>query len=138
MPGRGVNAARREYAGAIAVAVSIDAAWVLLTAATGKTYHLAPLLAATAPGFVMRARPRPRLPALAIGVIGVAVGWLLIVLSGIAPTATIVDGQPGGVAGEVVAFAALGLAIGAGRGPTWLVGRLRRGRRASGTDGASC
>jgi hypothetical protein len=41
------------------------------------------------------------------------------------PSATIVRAQPGGVAGEVVVLGLIGLAIGAGRGPSPRVVRLR-------------
>lgn len=132
-----MNQARGDVGAAIVAGACIVGAWVGLTAATGKTYHVAPLLAAAAPGFLLRGHPRWRGPALVIGAIAVAGGWLLIVLAGIAPTATIVQGQPGGVGGEVIAFAALGLAVGAGRGPVWLAVRLLRRLRGSRRGDAS-
>ena len=96
-----------------------------LNAATGKTYHLAPLLAAAAPGVLRRAldAPAPR-AAVTAGLIAVLIGYGGLLVAGIEPPFTLWQGQPGGVCVEVATFAALGLAIGAGTGPTWLARRI--------------
>jgi hypothetical protein len=115
----------RGAAAAVIVALAVDGAWVLLTAATGKTYHLAPLIAAAAPGVLLRGREDRRRPTLAIAALAVAIGWTVIVVTGVEPSATILPGQPGGVTGEVVSFGLVGIAVSAGRGPVWLALRLR-------------
>lgn len=103
----------------VLAAIGIVILWVALTALTGKTYHLAPLLAALAPGAAARmlGATRRSLPVAAaaalLGAAVAAIGWGLIVAWGVEPAATIVDGQPGGVAGEVLAGIALGSAVGA-------------------------
>jgi hypothetical protein len=125
------TSAARQVTLAIISVTLIDVAWLLLTRATGKTYHLAPLLVGAAPGVLLRRRPSGRLLGLAIGTAAVAIGWAALVLSGIEPSATIVHAQPGGVAGEVAVLGLIGLAVGAGRGPSWLLVGLRdrvRGR----------
>lgn len=93
--------------------------WVALTALTGKTYHLAPLIAAAAPAVVVGARWGSERPgrsaalASALGLSAVAAGWAAMTALGITPAATIVDDQPGGVSGEVAIGALLGAALGA-------------------------
>jgi hypothetical protein len=104
--------------------VPIAALWIALTALTGKTYHLAPLLVAAAPGILARSGPRLRRRATWSGVATTLAAWLVIAAAGLEPSATIIEHQPGGVPLETAAFGALGAAIGAGRGPTWLVRRL--------------
>jgi hypothetical protein len=90
--------AARQVAVAIVSVVLIDVAWLLLTSATGKTYHLAPLLAGAAPGVLSRRSAGARLLGLlAISAAAVATGWGAIVLAGIEPSATVVRAQPGGV-----------------------------------------
>jgi hypothetical protein len=92
-------------------------AWVALTATTGKTYHLAPLVIAAAPALLLRADGR-RLARgaaallAAAGVLTTALAWTVIVASGEEPAATLLPDQPGGVAGEVIVGALAG-AIGA-------------------------
>jgi hypothetical protein len=104
------------FAGALAV----GALWVGLTAWTGTTYHLAPILAAAMPGVVIRARESLQAPSwttlasFVLGVAAVAASWLAIVALDIEPTATIVEDQPGGVLGEVAAGALIGAILGAG------------------------
>ena len=99
-----------------AVAVVVVVAWVALTAATGKTYHLAPLLAALAPGVFARAM-LGRLGwavGLVAGLLGFAIalgGWGIIVSLDERPSALLFDGQPGGVFGEVLGGALVGGAI---------------------------
>jgi len=114
---------------AVAAAVAVAGVWIGLTAWTGKTYHLAPVLAAAAPAVVARGRgpvASPRVAFLAGAGVGVALGaWAALVALGIEPTATVVDRQPGGVAGEVV-LGALAGAVGAAASP--LLRRRRRGR----------
>jgi hypothetical protein len=108
----------------LAAGVPVAALWIALTSLTGKTYHLAPLLVAAAPGIVAGRGPGSRRHATWAGAATMAAGWLVIVVAGIEPTATIVDHQPGGVPLETALLGALGAAIGAGRGPIWLVRRL--------------
>jgi hypothetical protein len=108
----------------LAAGVPIAALWIALTALTGKTYHLAPLLVAAAPGILARSSPRLRRRATWAGVATTLAAWLVIAAAGLEPSATIIEHQPGGVALETAVFGALGAAIGAGRGPTWLVRRL--------------
>lgn len=116
---------------ALAAGFPVAVGWFALTAATGKTYHLAPLIAAAAPGALRRALgvPAGTKAAVAAGFAAVLIGSLGILIAGVEPTATLWPGQPGGVRGEVAAFAALGLAIGAGTGPTWWLRRLARRAR---------
>lgn len=101
----------------VGAAVVVVAAWVLLTWATGKTYHLAPLVVAAAPGFVLGldARRSGSTVALAaaLGALTAFAGWAIIELAGFDLGSTFFSGQPGGVTGEVVTAAAVGLAIGA-------------------------
>lgn len=109
-----------------ALALLFAAAWVALAAATGKTYHVAPLVIAAAPGWTLRwwheAAERElssdlvaRVAVLIalMGAAGVAAGTLAILATGTHPTATILPDQPGGVAGEIAFFAALGLFVSA-------------------------
>ena len=105
----------RALAAGIGFAIAATAVWVALTAATGKTYHLAPIVIAAAPGITARAAEREVSWSVvaATGLIAVAVGWAVIVATNIEPTATLAEGQPGGVEGEVVLGALIGAAISA-------------------------
>jgi hypothetical protein len=109
-----------------ALALLSAAAWVALTAVTGKTYHVAPLVVAAAPGWVLRwwheaeGRELPSgasaLTSVLVAVIGaasVAAGSLAILATGTHLSATIIPDQPGGVVGETVFFSALGLFVSA-------------------------
>lgn len=102
----------------LAAAAGIVVLWVGLTALTGNTYHLAPLLAALAPGLSVRlldAARRSYPLAAAAALLGASVSalaWGLIVAWGIEPTATIVSNQPGGVTGEVLVGILIGSAAG--------------------------
>ena len=96
---------------AAAVAATI---FVILTLATGATYHLFPLAIAALPVVLPRLlfeRPlsmsRARIAA-ALGLAAVAVAWLALVLLDEMPATTFFQGQPGGVPGEFVAFGLLG------------------------------
>lgn len=99
----------------IGVALAVGGGWIALTAATGKTYHLAPLLGAIAPALTIRAVLGTRIGAssgLVLGTLGAALmlgAWGLIVALDIEPHATLADGIPGDVFGEVVIGAAIGL-----------------------------
>jgi len=99
----------------IGVALAVGGGWIALTAATGKTYHLAPLLGAVAPALTIRAVTGTRiggLIGLALGAIGALLmlgAWGLIVAFEIEPHATLARGIPGDVFGEVVIGAVLGL-----------------------------
>ena len=108
--------------GSAGVALGISALWVGLTALTGKTYHLAPVLISAAPVLVSGNTPRRTAAASLVGLAAVGLGWLVIELLGIEPTATFFHGQPGGVRAEVVGGALAGLAAGAALS-------ARRGRR---------
>ena len=99
----------------IGVAVLIGGGWIALTAATGKTYHLAPLLGAIAPALTIRAVVSTRIGALSgfvLGTLGAGLmlaAWGIILALDIEPDTTIADGIPGDVFGEVVIGAAIGL-----------------------------
>jgi len=131
---------------AAAAPLVIAAGWVGLTAWTGKTYHLAPLLAAAAPGYLARfagwpSRSRGAVLALvALGGVAVAGGWSVIVAAGIEPTATLVPGQPGGVPLEVAIIGLLGALLGIrqlGREAAGLPGNgQHRARREQGLGGS--
>ena len=102
-------------AAGVGLALVAAAVWVGLTAATGKTYHLAPIVIAAVPGIAARAAER-RVSwtlAAATGLIAVAAGWAAIVAADAEPTATLAEGQPGGVEGEVVVGALIGATIAA-------------------------
>lgn len=109
---------RRQLVTGVLTAAGIVVLWVGLTALTGKTYHLAPLLAALAPGLSVRLLGAARrsyplaTSAALLGAAIAALGWGLIVAWGIEPSATIVGDQPGGVAGEVLAALVIGSAAG--------------------------
>jgi hypothetical protein len=111
-----------------AAALAVTALWVALTAATGKTYHLAPPVIAWLPGLAVSlarrnspgsAPPRgglsPGLRASALGVAIVIAGWVTISVAGITPSATVFHGQPGGVPGEVAATTLVGALLGTRR-----------------------
>ncbi len=107
----------RQLITGAAVALAIATAWIALTAASGKAYHLAPVMAAAAPGFVVMAGRRAARPsALSVALTGlgaVGVGWLFVFAAGIEPTVTVLPRQPGGVPAEVVLGAVFGAALGA-------------------------
>jgi uncharacterized membrane protein AbrB (regulator of aidB expression) len=144
-----VRVVRAALVAGAAFALALAALWVLLTALTGKTYHLAPGLIAWAPGLTFgllrpeltdgatrRARLGMAAIASTVGLVAVAAGWTVIAVEGIAPTATVFAAQPGGVGGEIVLAALLGALLGARRvarrsGP----GRDKQSRSGPG-DGA--
>ena len=103
----------------LAVALVIGGAWIALTAATGKTYHLAPLLGALGPALTARSILGTRLgwlTGLTLGGAGALLmltSWGIIVALDMEPTATLTDGIPGGVLGEVVIGGAAGAIISA-------------------------
>ena len=108
--------ARASLATGVGVAIVVVVVWVGLTAATGKTYHLASLLATVAPGLL--ARTMAGKLGWAVGLIGAQlgfmialVGWGIIVTIDEEPTAVLFAGQPGGVFGEVLGGALIGGAI---------------------------
>ena len=112
------------WLGATAAAVAV-AVWVVLIARSGVTYHLFPLVIAASVGFMSRLSGAPLRPleaavSTAGGLLTVAAGWLVLVLLDETPTATFVEGQPGGVPGETVIFALLGAAL-----SLWWVRRRR-------------
>ncbi len=101
---------------AAVAAVVAAAVWVVLTARSGVTYHLFPLVIAASVGFVSRLSGAPLRPleaaaAIGGGVLAVAAGWLALVMLDETPTATFIADQPGGVPGETVIFALLGAAL---------------------------
>lgn len=117
--------------GGAALLLGATAIWVALTLATDRTYHLAPVVIAAAPGVAARALERkiPTGLALIPGLVAVAVGWALIVAADAEPTATLAEDQPGGVTGEVVIGALVGAA-----GSVLVAGSHRRGSAAESDD----
>jgi hypothetical protein len=92
--------------------IPLAALWVALTALEGRTYRLAPLLAAAAPGVAarilgVRAEVVVRSVVVA-GLLTAAIAWGVIEVLGIVPSAMLWDGQPGGVRAEVAAVAVAG------------------------------
>ena len=103
------------WLGAATAAVAV-AVWVALTARSGVTYHLFPLVIAASVGFMSRLSGAPLRPleaatSTAGGLLTVAAGWLVLVILDETPTATFSADQPGGVPGETAAFALLGTAL---------------------------
>ena len=94
------------------------AVFVVLTAATGTTYHLFPLLIGFVPGGLPRLlserpiSPREGTIATVAGLVAVGVAWLALVILDEMPTATLIADQPGGVPGEFVLFGVLGAIVG--------------------------
>jgi hypothetical protein len=92
--------------------------FVVLTSATGTTYHLFPVLIAFLPAGLPRVlseRPvsvREGLIAAILGFVIVLAVWLSLELLDEMPAATLIGDQPGGVAGEFVLFGAIGALIG--------------------------
>jgi uncharacterized membrane protein AbrB (regulator of aidB expression) len=123
-----IRAARAPLVAGAAFAFALAALWVVLTALTGKTYHLAPGLIAWVPGLTFglfrhgladgatrRARLGLASVASMLGVFAVAAGWAVIAVDGVTPSATVFAAQPGGVGGEVALAALLGALLGARR-----------------------
>ncbi len=100
----------------VGVAIIVGGLWIALTAATSKTYHLAPLLGAIAPALTVRAVMGTKLgwlSGLALGSIGAAFmlgAWGTILALDIEPATTLTEGIPGDVFGEVVIGSALAVA----------------------------
>jgi len=92
--------------------------WLALTLQTGLTYHLFPFAIASSPTALARFlddRPLRHTQAAFASVMGlmlVTLGWLALAVSDEDPSATFVDGQPGGVIGEIIIMAGLGAIIG--------------------------
>ncbi len=112
------------WLGAAAADVAVTV-WVVLTARSGVTYHLFPLVIAASVGFMSRLSGAPLRPleaaaATAGGLLAVAAGWLALVILDETPTATFIADQPGGVPGETAIFALLGAAL-----SLWWVTRRR-------------
>lgn len=124
-----VSPGARDVLLGLAAGLAVAGLWIVLTAATEKTYHLAPVIAAAAPALVVgglsdRVLTRRGTEVLiAVGLGAVATGWLLIEAFGIVPTTTVLADQPGGVRGEVVSGALLGAA-----GTALYLARRRAGR----------
>ena len=103
----------------IVAAVVAGAIFVVLTAASGTTYHLFPLLIGFVPGGLPRVlteRPISRRDAIIAVVAGIAVvgaAWLVLELLEEMPSATLLDDQPGGVGAELLLSGALGALTGA-------------------------
>jgi hypothetical protein len=93
------------------------ALWIALTALDGRTYHLAPIVVAAAPGIAARALGlsislvSPSL--IVVGIVTTGLAWAVIELIGVAPSATLWHGQPGGVRAEVVVATIVGALLGA-------------------------
>jgi hypothetical protein len=115
---RGPEAA---LASAWAAAIPVAAVWIGRTALDGRTYHLAPVLVAAAPGFAARLLG---LSVLGSGVVGASVvmagviaalgAWGFLELTGLATTATLWPGLPGGVRAEIAGAIGLGALAGLG------------------------
>jgi hypothetical protein len=94
------------------------AVFVVLTASTGKTHHLFPLLIRFAPGGLPRLlsdQPlgsRESVIAIVAGALLVVVTRLVLVVLDEMPTAMLVSDQPRGVSGEFVLFGGLGALAG--------------------------
>ena len=117
------------------------ALWVALTALDGRTYHLAPLVVAAAPGVAARAFGAPtglvgRRLAI-VGILACACAWAVIELLDVVPSATLLHDQPGGVRAEVAVSSASGALVGvlASRRPRRPVNRPRRGAGTGVRDG---
>lgn len=115
---RSANAAAANVTVGIVAAVAASAGFVVLTASTGTTYHLFPLLIGFMPGGLPRVlaeRPisrRDGVLAIITGVVAVGAAWLALELLDEMPAATFFSDQPGGVPGEFVLFGVLGALIG--------------------------
>lgn len=106
------------FAIGMAGAAIAAAVFVVLTASTGTTYHLFPLLIGFAPGGLPRLltdqplASRETVIAIVAGVLLVSAAWLVLVVIDEMPTATLISDQPGGVGGEFVLFGGLGALFG--------------------------
>lgn len=110
----------RHLGPSLAAALTSAAAaaiWVVLTLATGLTFHLFPALIAGGPAFTWSllspGNVRPWRLALFVGWPAVALAWALLEALGRMPTATFIHDQPGGVRAEIVVIALLGALISA-------------------------
>lgn len=114
-----IQGARHTVLAGMGVALLVGATWIGLTAATSKTYHLAPLLGAIGPGLTVRSllgTRLGRLNGLMLGVAGALLmlgAWGLIVALDLEPTAILSDSIPGGVFGEVLIGAGAGALLSA-------------------------
>ena len=99
-------------------AIVAGALFVVLTASTGTTYHLFPLLIAFVPGGLPRVMSehsissRDGMVAAVVGFAAVIAAWLAMVVIDEMPTATLISDQPGGVGGEFVLFGGVGAIVG--------------------------
>jgi hypothetical protein len=111
----------------VAFGLVLTGVWLALTLRTGLTYHFFPFAIAVAPTALARFlddRPLRYTQAVFASVIGlllVALGWMILVASGEDPSATFIDGQPGGVIAEIIVIAGLGAIV----GTTWAIRRQR-------------
>ncbi len=102
----------------VAMAALFAAIFVVLTANTGTTYHLFPLLIAAAPGALPRLlqdvplSSRAGTVAMTLGAVAVVVAWITLVALDEMPHTTLIGDQPGGVEGEFVVFGLLGALAG--------------------------
>ena len=111
----------------LAATVVATALWVALTAFNDgdTTYHLFPLVIGAAAALASRyvvtgpLRAIEALAGAAIGLIGVAVGWIVLVAVDTWPSATFIEDQPGGVEGETIALALLGALLGLVYASNW-------------------
>lgn len=115
MTGQGQQTAGTPAAiSGVAVAAIFAAIFVVLTANTGTTYHLFPLVIAAAPGVLPRLlqdvplSSRAGTVAMMLGATAVVVAWITLVALDEMPHVTLIGDQPGGVEGEFVVFGLLG------------------------------
>ena len=93
--------------------------FVVLTTATGATYHLFPLAIAAAPALLPRLLLERSISsgnaviAAALGLAVVGGAWVTLLALDEMPASTFVEGQPGGVPGEFIAFGLIGALLAA-------------------------
>jgi len=106
---------------ALGVAAAVIAAviFVVLTTATGATYHLFPLAIAAAPALLPRLLLERSISSstaaisAALGLAAVGGAWVTLLVLDEMPLTTFVEGQPGGVPGEFIAFGLVGALVAA-------------------------
>ncbi|MDA0352165.1 MAG: hypothetical protein DWG79_00385 [Chloroflexi bacterium] len=112
------EAGTSRIVGGALVAFAAAAIFVVLTARTGTTYHLFPLLIAFLPAGLPRVLAERQLGsreatiAAVIGLLAMGGAWLALALLDEMPSATLIADQPGGVGGEFALFGIAGALLG--------------------------